>query len=83
MPKLLVRKNLWPNPEHAPQFRPALEAYRAACLKLMRQLIRIVAVAIGEKEDFFDKKSEGGRPAVVRSAYGRAFTLLPHFRSPQ
>src|SRR2546423_15393719 len=57
MPELLVRKNLWPNPEHPPQFRPALEAYRAACLKLMRQLIRIVAVAIGEKEDFFDKKT--------------------------
>lgn len=57
MPELLVRKNRWPNPEHAPKFRPALEAYRAACLKLMRQLIHIVAVAIGEKEDFFDRKT--------------------------
>ena len=57
MPELLVRKNLWPNPEYTPKFRPALEAYRAACLNLMRQLIHIVAVAIGGKEDFFDKKT--------------------------
>ena len=56
MPELLRRHNLWPNPKDAPSVKPALEAYRAACLDLMRKLIRIMAVAIGEKEDFFDKK---------------------------
>jgi isopenicillin N synthase-like dioxygenase len=33
-----------------------MEAYRAACLKLMRRLIKIVALAMGEKNDFFSKK---------------------------
>jgi isopenicillin N synthase-like dioxygenase len=56
MPEILRRHNLWPNPEYAPKLKPSVEAYRAACLKLMRQLVRVVAVAIGEKEDFFEKK---------------------------
>jgi isopenicillin N synthase-like dioxygenase len=57
VPKLLVRENLWPSPADAPKFRPAMEAHRAACLKLMRNLIKIVAVALGEKEDFFSMKT--------------------------
>ena len=56
VPKLLIRESLWPNPADAPRFRPAMEAYRAACLKLMRRLIKIVALAMGEKKDFFSKK---------------------------
>lgn len=56
MPEILRRHNLWPSPEDAPNVKPGLEAYRATCLKLMRQLTSIVALAIGEKEDFFTKK---------------------------
>ena len=56
IPDLLLRKNLWPDVEDAPKFRPAMEAYRAACLGLMRKLIRCMAVAIGEDEDFFSEK---------------------------
>lgn len=57
MPEILRRHNLWPNPEDAPNLKPALEAYRAACLKLMRQLTKVIAVAIGENENFFVPKS--------------------------
>lgn len=56
VPKLLLRENLWPDPTEAPKFRPAMEAYRAACLKLMRSLIKVIAIALGENEDFFSKK---------------------------
>jgi isopenicillin N synthase-like dioxygenase len=56
MPEILRRHNLWPNAEDTPKLRPSVEAYRAACLKLMRLLVRVVAIAIGEKEDFFEKK---------------------------
>jgi len=56
VPKLLIRENLWPSPADTPKFRPAMEAYRAACLSLMRRLIKILAVAMGEKETYFDKK---------------------------
>jgi len=57
MPELLIRRNQWPNPKDAPKFRPAMEAYRTACLKLIKQLMRILARAMGEKEDFFEKKT--------------------------
>lgn len=56
MPKLLIRENLWPDAAAAPKFRPALEAHRAACLKLMREISRIVAVALGGEDTFFEKK---------------------------
>jgi isopenicillin N synthase-like dioxygenase len=56
MPEILRRHNLWPNLEYAPRLRSTVEVYRAACLKLMRQLVRVVAIGIGEKEDFFEKK---------------------------
>jgi isopenicillin N synthase-like dioxygenase len=49
MPEILRRHNLWPNSEYAPRLRFTVEAYRAACLKLMRQLVRVVAIGIGEK----------------------------------
>ena len=57
MPKLLKRDNLWPNPQDAPKFRPAIEAYRTACLGLARKIIGVLALAMGEKEDFFTKKT--------------------------
>ncbi|KAL2820848.1 Clavaminate synthase-like protein [Aspergillus cavernicola] len=57
MPKVLKRDNLWPDPEDAPKFRPAVEAYRAACLDLVRKIIRVLALAMGEEESFFDKKT--------------------------
>ena len=56
VPPLLLRQNLWPNVEDVPKFQPATEAYRYACLHLMRRLIRVMALALGEQEDFFDKK---------------------------
>jgi len=56
VPKLLIREILWPNPADAPHFRLAMEAYHAACLKLMRRLNKIVAIAMGEKEDFSSQK---------------------------
>ena len=58
VPDLLRRENLWPNSEDAPKYRPATEAYRYACLDLMRRLIRIMALALGEQEDFFDRKTD-------------------------
>ncbi|PLB44208.1 Clavaminate synthase-like protein [Aspergillus steynii IBT 23096] len=57
MPKILKRDNLWPDPQDAPKFRPAIEAYRASCLDLMRKMIRVLALAMGEEETFFDKKT--------------------------
>ncbi|CAG8394391.1 unnamed protein product [Penicillium salamii] len=56
MPSLLKRDNLWPDAADAPIFRPAMESYRAACLDLVRKLIRLLAVAMEEREDFFEKK---------------------------
>jgi isopenicillin N synthase-like dioxygenase len=56
VPKLLIRESIWPDPEDAPRFRPAMEAYRAACLGLMRRLVQVLAVAMGEDATFFDRK---------------------------
>lgn len=56
VPEVLLRQNLWPDAQDAPNFRPAIEAYRASCLGLMRKLVRFMAVAIGEDKDFFAKK---------------------------
>lgn len=56
VPKLMIRENLWPSLKDAPRFRAAIEGYRAACLSLMRKLIKILALAMGEKETYFDKK---------------------------
>ncbi|KAI1625937.1 hypothetical protein EDD37DRAFT_625895 [Exophiala viscosa] len=56
MPKLLLRENLWPSAEDAPKFRPAMEGYRAACLSLMRKLVKVLALAMDEKVEYFDKK---------------------------
>lgn len=56
VPEILLRRNLWPDAQDAPRFRPAIEAYRAACLGLMRKLVRFMAMAIGEEKDFFAKK---------------------------
>ena len=58
VPPLLLRKNLWPDPEDSPNFRPALETYRYACLDLMRRLAPVMALALGEREDFFDRKTD-------------------------
>lgn len=57
MPRLLKRDNLWPSPEHTPKFRPAMEAYRSACLGFVRKFIRMLALAMGEQESFFDQKT--------------------------
>jgi len=57
MPELIRRKNLWPDPNDALTLQPCLEAYRTACLNLVRQLAGLMAKTIGEQEDFFEKKS--------------------------
>ncbi|KAH8892657.1 Clavaminate synthase-like protein [Thozetella sp. PMI_491] len=57
IPELLRRENFWPKPEDSPKFRRGVEAYQIACLGLMRKLIRLMALAIGVEETFFDKKS--------------------------
>jgi isopenicillin N synthase-like dioxygenase len=57
MPLLLRRDNNWPSLEDAPNLKQSIEAYRLAALKLMRNLSRAMAVAIGEDATFFDKKS--------------------------
>ena len=68
IPALLLRKNLWPDPKVAPKFQPAIETYRYACLATMRQLIRLMALALGEQEDFFDRKIDYPI-AGIRSLY--------------
>lgn len=55
MPELLRRHNLWPNPVYCHTFRPALDAHRRTLLNLARQISSVIAVAIGEKADIFDK----------------------------
>ncbi|KAL4786913.1 hypothetical protein BJX76DRAFT_354726 [Aspergillus varians] len=40
-----------------PKFRAAVETYRAACLDLARKIIRVLALAMGVKESFFEKKT--------------------------
>ncbi|KIW28390.1 uncharacterized protein PV07_08058 [Cladophialophora immunda] len=57
VPELLIRKNLWPSEEDAPKFRPAMEKYRNVCLSLMRKLIKILALAMGEEATYFDRKT--------------------------
>jgi len=57
MPELLSRPNLWPNPDYVPEFRHQVDNYRKACLRLMRELIAVIAECIGEAPDFFEKKS--------------------------
>jgi hypothetical protein len=57
MTEILRRHNLWPIPEYFPSFRPALDTHRRAVLRPARQISSVIAVAIGEKADFSDKKS--------------------------
>lgn len=56
IPKLLQRENLWPERSVSPKFQSSVEEYQIACLKLMRKLISIMAVAMGLDKSFFDKK---------------------------
>lgn len=56
IPSLLQRENLWPQPHVSPKFRPGVEKYQMACLDLTRKLIRLMALALGLEESFFDKK---------------------------
>ncbi|PYH94565.1 Clavaminate synthase-like protein [Aspergillus ellipticus CBS 707.79] len=56
MPRILKRDSLWPDAADAPKFRPALESYRAACLALMRKMVRLLALAMGDEESLFGKK---------------------------
>lgn len=57
MPELLRRTNQWPKHEYVPQFRRQIDNYRIQCLKLMRQLIRVIAECLGENPHFFEKKN--------------------------
>ncbi|ETS85870.1 hypothetical protein PFICI_03895 [Pestalotiopsis fici W106-1] len=55
-PEVLYRKNQWPEDGDAPRFQPAMRAYRAACLALMRKLVRLMGQVMGTPEGYFENK---------------------------
>jgi isopenicillin N synthase-like dioxygenase len=57
MSELLRRDNNRPSTEDAPNLKSSLETYRLAGIKLMRNLCRALAVAIGEDASLFDMKT--------------------------
>ncbi|KAK6068423.1 iron/ascorbate oxidoreductase-like protein 2 [Seiridium cupressi] len=65
IPELLRRENSWPERGACPKFQSCIEPYQLACLGSMGKLIRIMALAMGLREDFFDKKTKYPIASVV------------------
>ena len=56
-PEILFRKTIWPDDTDAPLFKPAMRAYRSACLGLMRKLSQVMEKMIGVEEGFYKDKA--------------------------
>lgn len=57
--------NVWPSPDILPGWKEAMETYREEMLKLVKRIMRLIALALDLDVGYFDKPSKADRPDVV------------------